>query len=64
MRNRRCKLNVTHALAAHLCAGYLNAAFVADLAFKAQTLILAAVALPVLLRPENPLAEKAVTLRF
>ena len=53
-----------HTFAAHLCTGYFNAAFITDLALKTQTLILAAVAFPVLLRPENPLAEKAVALRL
>ena len=56
------KLDVTHALTAHLALGDLDAAAVADLALVAYLLVLAAVALPVLGRSENALAEQAVTL--
>ena len=62
MRNRGCKLNRTHALAANLRAGHFNAAAFADLALIADALVLSAVALPVLLRPENTLAEKSALL--
>ena len=64
VRNRRCKLNVTHALTANLAARHFNAAALADLALKADALILAAMALPVLCRSENALAVKAVALRL
>jgi hypothetical protein len=60
----RGQLDVAHALAADLGAGDLDAAAVADLALVADLLILAAVALPVLGRPEDALAEQAVPLRL
>jgi len=53
-----------HTLAAHLGAGYLNAAAVADFALVTDSLILSAVAFPVLLGAENPLAEQAVPFRL
>ncbi len=56
------QLNVAHALPADLGLGDLHAAAVADLALVADLLILAAVALPVLGRSEDPLAEQAVPL--
>ena len=56
------QLDVAHALAAHLGAGDLDAAAVADLALVADLLVLAAVALPVLGGPEDALAEQAVAL--
>ena len=62
MRYRSGKLDRAHTLAAHLGAGYLNAAALADLALIADSLILSAVTFPVLLRPENTLAEKSALL--
>ena len=62
MGNGRGELDVTHALAADLGARDLHAAAVADLALVADLLILAAVAFPVLRRPEDALAEQAVAL--
>ena len=59
MRDRSRQLNVTHALAANLCAGDFNAAVRADLALEAHLLELAAVALPVFGRSENLFAEQA-----
>jgi len=53
---------VTHPLTAHLLAGDLDAAALADDALVADTLVLAAVALPVLGRTEDALAEEAVLL--
>ena len=53
---------MTHSLTAHLGAGDLNAAALADLALITDPLIFTAVALPVLLRPEYPFAEKTVSL--
>ena len=61
---RRGQLDVAHPLAADLCPGDLDAAAVADLALVADLLILAAVALPVLRRPEDSFAEQAVPLRL
>ena len=58
------QLDVAHALPAHLGPGDLHAAAVADLALVADLLILTAVALPVLRRPENALAEQAVPFRL
>ena len=60
MRNGGCKLDVTHSLAANLGSCYLNAATLAYLALIADAFIFSAVALPVLLRSENPFAEKTV----
>lgn len=60
MGNGGCKLNVTHTLAANLCLCNLNVAALADLALVADTLIAAAVALPVLERSEDFFAEKTV----
>ena len=62
--HHRCgQLDVAHAVAAHLGAGDLDAAALADDALEAHPLVLAAVALPVLGRPEDLLAEQAVLLR-
>jgi len=55
---------VAHALTANLCAGDFDAAAVADLALVTDALVFAAMAFPVLLRPENALAEQAVALRL
>ena len=62
--DRGGQLDMAHALAAHLGTGDLHAAAVADLALVADLLILTAVALPVLRRPENALAEQAVPFRL
>ena len=64
MADWRGQLNVAHALAAHLGAGDLHAALVADLVLilKLDALILAAVALPVLGGSKDALAEQAVAL--
>ena len=62
MHHRHHQRNVAHTLAAHLFLGHLHAAAVADDALVADTLVLAAVALVVLHRAEDPLAEQAVTL--
>src|SRR5205807_13751 len=59
----RGQLDVTHALAAHLGPGDLDAAALADDAAEANPLVLAAVALPVLGGTEDLLAEQAVLLR-
>src|SRR5215218_1562148 len=62
VRDGRGQVDVAHALAAHLLAGHLDAAALADDALIADALVLAAVALPVLRRTEDALAEEAVTL--
>ena len=55
---------MTHALAADLLLRHLDTAAVADDAAVADPLVLAAIALVILGRTENLLAEEAVTLRF
>jgi hypothetical protein len=61
--HHRCRqLNVAHAVAAHLAACDLDAAALTDDALEAHALVLAAVALPVLGRAEDLLAEEAVLL--
>ena len=55
------KSNVTHTLTSYLCTGNFNAAALADLALKADLLILTAVTLPVLGRTKDPFAVKAVS---
>ncbi len=62
--DRRGQLDVAHPLTAHLGARDLDAALVADDALVADALVLAAVALPVLGRTEDLLAEQAVLLRL
>ena len=62
VRDRRGQVDVPHALAAHLLARDLHAAALADDALVADALVLAAVALPVLRRTEDALAEEAVAL--
>src|SRR5205814_3656195 len=52
------------ALAAHLLPRHLDAAALADDPLVADALVLAAVALPVLGRTEDALAEEAVALRL
>ena len=64
VRDRRGQLDVAHALAAHLRARDLDATALADDALEADALVLAAVALPVLGRTEDLLAEQAVLLRL
>ena len=58
------QLDVAHALAPDLRAGDLDAAALADDALEPDALVLAAVALPVLGRTEDLLAEQAVLLRL
>ena len=62
MGNRSSQFNVTHSLSADAGLGDLNAASVTDHAFIADLLILSAIALPILLGTEDPLAEQAVSL--
>src|SRR5581483_10067521 len=58
----RGQFDVAHALAAHLGSCDLDAALIANDALIADALVLAAVALPVLGRTEDALAEQAVLL--
>ncbi len=58
----RGQVDVTHALTAHLRARDLDAAALADDALVADALVLAAVALPVLGRTEDALAEQPILL--
>ena len=58
------ELDVAHALAAHLCAGDLDAALIADDALISAALIASAVAFPVLRRSEDPFAEQTVLFGF
>src|SRR5205814_7892383 len=58
------QLDMTHALAADLGARDLHAALVADDALVPDSLVLAAVALPVLGGTEDALVEEAVLLRL
>ena len=65
MRNGRRKLDMPHALAAHLFGGNVHAAFFAFMNFLAMgVLVLSAGACAVLGRPENPLAEQTADFRF
>src|SRR5207249_8476844 len=64
VRHGRRELDVTHALAPHLRARDLDAATLADDALEAHPLVLTAVALPVLRRTEDLLAEEPVLLRL
>ena len=56
------ELDVAHALTTHLGARDLNATALTDDALEANTLVLAAGALPVLGGTKNLLAEEAVLL--
>src|SRR5205085_9636419 len=58
------QVDVAHALTAHLGPRDLDAAALADDALVTDALVLAAVALPVLGRTEDALAEQAVLLRL
>ncbi len=60
--HRHGQLDVAHALAAHVLAGHLHAATVADDALVANAAVLAAMALPVLGRAEDLFAEKPLVL--
>ena len=62
MCHRHHKLNVTHALTTHFLLGYFHTATVAHNALVANALVLSAVALIVLYRTENALAEESVAL--
>src|SRR5690606_16671758 len=64
VRHRRGQLDVAHPLPAHLGPGHLDAAALADDPLEADTLVLAAVALPVPGRTEDLLAEEPVLLRL
>src|SRR5262249_47355657 len=62
VRDGSGQLDVAHPLAAHLLAGHLDTTALADDPLEPDALVLAAVALPVLGRTEDLLAEQAVLL--
>ena len=62
VRHRNGQLDVADAFAAHLLLGNLHAAAVADDTFVADAFVLAAVALVILYRTEDALAEQTVPL--
>src|SRR5204863_3074965 len=62
VRYGRREVDVAHALAPDLLARHLDTATLADDPLVADSLVFAAVALPVLGRAENALAEQAVAL--
>ena len=64
MDGRGGQLDVPHAVAPHLGSGHLDAATLADDALEPDPLVLAAIALPVLRRTEDLLAEEPVLLRL
>src|SRR6266699_2019016 len=64
VRHRHRELDVPHALAPHLGESDLHAAAVANDAAVADALVLAAMALPVLHRAEDALAEQPVPFRL
>src|SRR6185295_493944 len=64
VRHRHAELDVAHALAPDLAERDLHAAAVADDAAIADPLVLPAMALPVLHRTEDALAEEAVLFRL
>src|ERR1700742_2446660 len=64
VRDRRGQVAVPHPLTADLGAGHLDAAALADDSLVADALVLTAVALPVLGRTEDALAEEPVFLRL
>ena len=64
MRYGHYKTDMSHALTTHFLLRYLHAATLADNAFVADTLVLTAVALIVLRRTEDTLAEQTITLRL
>src|SRR5687768_12463376 len=64
MGDWRCQFNVSHPLTANLGTGDFDAALVADRPRVANSLELAAIALPVLGRTEDALAEQAAMLRL
>jgi hypothetical protein len=64
VRHRDREVDVPQTLPAHLGLGDLHAAAVADDAAVADALVLAAIALPVLDRSEDLLAEETIPLRL
>src|SRR5215207_58062 len=62
VRDRSGEVDVPHTLATHLLPRHLDAAPLADDALVADALVLAAIALPVLRRTEDALAEEPVPL--
>ena len=64
MCNRNHQLDVSHTLTAHFLLSYLYTATLAHNTFVTNTFVLTAMALIVLGRTEDALAEQTITLRF
>ena len=64
VRGWRGQLDVTHAVTPHDALGDFDAAALANLALVALTLVLAAGALVIFFRPEDPLVKETVALWF
>ena len=64
VRDRRCELDVAHAVTPNLAARDLDTAALADDPLESHALVLAAVTLPVTRRAEDPFAEQTVLLRL
>ena len=64
MDNGSLKLDVTHALTAHLVTRYFNATALTDESLDVDALVLTTGTLPSLLRSEDLLAEESVLLRL
>ena len=58
------QLDVAHALSTDTCLCNFHAATVADNTFITNLFVFTAMTLPVLTRPEDPLAEQSVLLRL
>ena len=64
MGNRSGQVNMAHSFPPDNGTGDFHAAFVADYAFVADAFVFAAIAFPVLGRPENPFAKESVFFRL
>ena len=64
MRYRRRKLYVSHTFTSYLSLCYLYSALIANYSLISYSLVLSAMAFPVLCRSENPLAVKTVLFRL
>src|SRR5690606_23134697 len=62
MSDRRCQVDMTHAVTAHLGVGDLDAAALAGDAPVTDTFVLAAIAFPVFGGSKDPLAEETIFL--
>ena len=64
MGNRRSQLNVAHSFPAHFGTGNFHTTAITNFPFIPDSLILSAVALPILSRPKDAFTEKAVPFWF